>query len=82
MQILLFGGARDAANAMSVEVELELPATIEQVSECLGAQVPGLKPYLASSRFAVNHEIVDPQFLITPDLPNLEVALIPPVSGG
>ncbi|AMV33827.1 ThiS family protein [Pirellula sp. SH-Sr6A] len=82
MRILLFGGAREAADATTVEVELQLPVTIAQIAESLGAQVPGLKSYLASSRFAVNHEIVDSQFLITPDLPNLEVALIPPVSGG
>lgn len=82
MLILLFGGAREVAGMSSVEIQIPFPATISQVAEELGKRRPDLKPFIALSRFAVNREIVDLEFFIYSDCPNLEVALIPPVSGG
>ncbi|XZE36817.1 MoaD/ThiS family protein [Pirellulaceae bacterium SH501] len=82
MLILLFGGAREVAGVNSVEIKLPCPATISQIAVELGDIRPELKPFINSSRFAVNREIVDLEFVILSDCPNLEVALIPPVSGG
>lgn len=82
MLILLFGGAKEEAGVNGVEISLPFPVTISQVAKELGERRPELKSYIASSRFAVDREIVDLEFVILTDFPNLEVALIPPVSGG
>jgi molybdopterin synthase catalytic subunit len=81
MQVIvrLFGPAREAAGAQSVELALAPAATAgDAVAELAGAH-PALAPLLPRARVAVNLEYVDPR---TPLAPGDEIAILPPVGGG
>ncbi len=64
------------------EIVLSLPdgfTKAEEVLRIIGEVLPQLKPSLASSRLAVNHEFVSAEQTVPLDA---EVALIGMVSGG
>jgi molybdopterin converting factor subunit 1 len=79
LDILLFAGARQAADCDQVSVNIAHPATVADVLAALDQQHPSLRPLLPSCRLAVDCTYVDPDQVIPS---GSEVALIPPVSGG
>jgi len=77
--VLLFAGARELASQSETSLELPEGATVAQLREALQEKHPQLQPLLAHALFAIDNEYVDDK---TPVLPDVEVACIPPVSGG
>jgi molybdopterin converting factor small subunit len=78
-RILLFAVAREVAGMESVQVDVDLPITAGDLMEVIGQKLPPLMPWLPSCRLAVAQQYVPSEYVITEVL---EVALVPPVSGG
>jgi molybdopterin synthase sulfur carrier subunit len=79
IQVRLFAAARQLAGQETIPVEVESPATLQQLRTALERQCPPLAILLPHIRFAVNAQYADEQQLVTEAD---EVACIPPVSGG
>lgn len=77
--VRLFGPAREAAGAGTVELTLPAGATAGDAVAALAAAHPGIGGLLPRSRVAVNLEYVDGA---TPLRPGDEIAILPPVGGG
>lgn len=77
--MLAFAGARDIIGAGELEIPLAAPCSAEAFLELLCARFPGLGPYRASLRIAVNGVYAMPGDSVTF---GDEVAVIPPVAGG
>ena len=78
--MLLFAGVREKADADSVDVPLSPPASASAVIESLVEQIPDAADLIRVSRLAVGGSYVGGDHVIDAD--DVEVALIPPVSGG
>ena len=79
IKVVMFAVARDMINESSVELELSDSATVGDLKQALTSQYPKLNEIVLRSAFSVNHEYALDQTKLTE---NVEVALIPPVSGG
>ncbi len=77
--IRLFAAARSAVQSETVSVELPSTATVADVRRALQEAYPELSGLLPICRFAIDHDYVNDETVLTPDR---EVAVIPPVSGG
>ncbi|MCS7471295.1 MoaD/ThiS family protein [Stieleria sp. ICT_E10.1] len=80
LRILLFAGVRDAAGCDVANVTVDDPVTAAKVIETVAAQIPAAAPLIGVSRLAVDGQYVAPDHVI--DCSDVELALIPPVSGG
>jgi len=78
-QVLLFAGLRETARRDVIEVDLPPGARVRDLLAAIERAHPGLAPQLAHCRVAVDHEFVANDDLLAP---KLEIAVIPPVSGG
>ncbi|MBO8170552.1 MAG: molybdopterin converting factor subunit 1 [Bacillaceae bacterium] len=77
--VLLFAGLAETAGTSQVELELNEGATVLDVKQALGEQLPDLKSSLENCFASVNQEYAtDSQPVQASD----EIALLPPVSGG
>ena len=76
---LLFGQAREWAGASSLDIELEVPATVESAFAILKTRQPRLGEMERSLLFAVNEEYAS---LSHPLSDGDRLAVLPPVSGG
>jgi molybdopterin converting factor subunit 1 len=79
VQVRLFAGARDLVGADHVAVHLPAQATVGDLRRHLGNIQPALAALLARSAVAVDQEFAEDSLLLTEDI---EIALLPPVSGG
>ena len=79
VRVRLFAVAKDLAEAETVTVELAEDATVGQLREALGQQVPRLAKILRQVTFAVDRQYASDR---TPVRAGSEIACIPPVSGG
>ena len=77
--VRLFARARDLAGADFVAVDVPDRATVADLRTSLAHRVPALDGFLARCAIAVNEEFADDDTAVLPDA---EVALLPPVSGG
>ncbi len=77
--VRFFAVARERAGTSVERIELDEPATVAHLNEVLAAQFPALGPLMKHLRVAVDHEIAS---TLTVLRDGIEVALIPPVSGG
>ncbi|MGD9633551.1 MAG: MoaD/ThiS family protein [Pirellulales bacterium] len=75
----MFAGAREAAGAGEVSLDVADGATVGDVERALVAKIPSLRGIVTHSRWAVNAAFSTPDAKVPKDA---EVALIPPVSGG
>ncbi len=75
LKILLFAGAAEAAKSRHLDVAISLPTTIAEIALRLEEICPALRPYLSSSRFAVDQQFVESTKLVTDA--RAEIALIP-----
>ena len=75
----LFAGARELAGADSISVEMPTGTTVGELRRVLSRCQPALLPLLVRSRIALNREFAEDSAII-PE--GVELALIPPVSGG
>jgi molybdopterin converting factor small subunit len=79
IRMLAFAGARDVVGAGEIELPLPSPSTAEALLDDVCRRFPGLVPYRACLRVAVNGRYASPG---DPVEAGDEVALIPPVAGG
>jgi molybdopterin synthase catalytic subunit len=76
--VKLFAVFRDIVGQPEVELELREGGTVGEAWERLKGDHERLAGAVAAVLFAVNKEIVEPEFSLEGD----EVAFLPPVSGG
>jgi molybdopterin converting factor subunit 1 len=79
VQVQLFAGAREAAGAEYVTLELPEGATVGQLRSALVAHRPALARYGRALWIAVNNAYAADD---APLPPTAEIACFPPVSGG
>ncbi len=79
ISVRLFAVARQTAGRDSIEIELPDGATVGQLRLGLARQIPALATLIEHATFALDAEYADDAVAIHPDV---EVACIPPVSGG
>jgi molybdopterin converting factor subunit 1 len=79
VSVLLFGGVREIVGAGAVELPAGPGETAASLLDALVARHPGLGPWRASLRVAVNREYASGDRAVSP---GDEIAVIPPVSGG
>lgn len=79
VQVLFFGGARDAVGRGVVDLPVDAPATVSTAFEALVNRFPDLGRFGKSLLFAVNQEYASKE---TPIQDKDELAIFPPVSGG
>ncbi len=79
VHVRLFAIQRELAGTRTIDLELDEPATIEDVWAALVGRVPALAGGRSAVRFARNGEYADPADRVAD---GDEVACIPPVSGG
>ncbi|NUQ63950.1 MAG: MoaD/ThiS family protein [Pirellulales bacterium] len=77
--VRLFAVARQIAGCDRVELELPEHATIGDLRQQLGRDIPALSGLLGPMLFALDARYVNDASLVPP---NAEIACIPPVSGG
>ena len=79
LTVHLFARLRELAGADAVAVELPPGATVADVRRAVSAAYPAAAALVARSAVAVNHDFAaDPAAVA----PGVEVAILPPVSGG
>ena len=79
IHILFLGPAEDLARCETASLDVAEGTTVAGLRQLISERFEGLRPALASVRFAVNETFaVDDQVLQAGD----EIAVIPPVSGG
>lgn len=79
VRVKLFAVAKQLAGRGEVAVEVGDLATVADVEQTLVAAVPALAEIVAHARWAVDAEFAQRGTIV---MPQSEVALIPPVSGG
>lgn len=82
LTVMLFAGAKDAAGADQLAIEVQLPMTIHALKCAIAAVNPNLHHIVKFSRMAVGCEFVDDQYVVEHHSLENDFALIPPVSGG
>jgi molybdopterin synthase sulfur carrier subunit len=78
VNVLAFGIAKDIFGGSSIELELPENGTAQNLKQLLEERYPRLK-HLVSYMVAVNNEYASDGDLLTE---RVEIAVIPPVSGG
>lgn len=79
VRVLLFAAARELAGASEVKVRLPNGAKFGELRAALAAKYPQLTLVAMRAHFAANERYVADSDLVPGDL---EIAIIPPVSGG
>jgi molybdopterin converting factor small subunit len=79
VEVLMFAGAREAVGARAVKVELSVGAKVCDLRDELMASYPGLRRWRDSAGIALGMEYAGEDEEIRP---GVEIAFIPPVSGG
>ncbi len=79
VRVLAFAGAREVVGRPEVELPLAAACTASQLFDEIVRAYPGLAPYRACMRIAINGTYAaDDDAVAAGD----EIALIPPVAGG
>ncbi len=77
--VRLFAGAAQQAGVRSVELELAHGANVAAARDALLERMPQLRPLSEVSLWATETEVLNE---FSELIPNSELAMIPPVSGG
>ncbi len=78
----MFAGARERVGADSVEIEVELPISVQKLKEAIASQFESARSLMEFSRIAVDNEFAADSHVIDSMQKQSVIALIPPVSGG
>ena len=79
IKVVLFASARDILDSSEIEIDMAPSSTVGDLKRELSQDFPALQDLVSQSVFAVNHEYALDETVLDGEL---EVALIPPVSGG
>ena len=79
VRVRLFAAAKQAAGSGKMELDLPERATIGQLRQRMAEEIPQLADLIARAMFAIGTEYATDNAEIPPDV---DVACIPPVSGG
>jgi molybdopterin converting factor subunit 1 len=79
LTIRLFARARDLAHADAIVIDLPAGTTVATLRQELARAHPALAGLLARSALAVDNEFAADDLVLRP---GVEIALLPPVSGG
>lgn len=78
--VLLLGAARERAEVERIEIDLAPDATIAQVRAALAEALPQIAEFLPSCAIALDHRYRRDEETLGEG--PVEIALVPPVSGG
>jgi len=79
LEVRLFAVARELADCERLSINLPADSTVADLREQLLEQVPGLAPLAQQLVFAVDEQYTSDDTVLQP---GVDVACIPPVSGG
>ena len=79
IHVLFFARARDLASSDKMIVEAESGATVADLRREIARRCPALADFLPKCAVALNEEFAGDHAIVLPDV---VVAVIPPVSGG
>jgi len=79
IKVLFFATIKDRAGTKSMDLDIPVDMTIQQLKDKLGTEYPNLKDSLKSVLMTINREYAFNESVIPQ---NAEIALFPPVSGG
>ena len=79
LRLLAFASASDAVGGSEAAIELPAGASVGELRRELAARFPALSPLLARLAIAVDGEVAGDDRALSD---GLEIALLPPVSGG
>lgn len=79
VEVLLFARAQELAGQRTVDVAVPKSTTVGQLHRQLVARFPSLESLAGLSRWAAGTEFVEEDFQIEGPM---QIAMIPPVSGG
>ncbi len=79
VRVKLFAVAAQQIGRDEIRVEVQAPADVRALKQAVCRQFPALRPLAAQLLVAVDAQYAEDA---QPILPDSEVALIPPVSGG
>jgi len=79
VKLLFFATLRDRAGMRSMELDIPLDLTIQDLKEKISNDYPNLKESMKSVLITINREYAFDEAVIPQ---NAEVAMFPPVSGG
>lgn len=82
VKILFFARAAELAGTRHTKLNIDAPADLTSLRQAVLREFPQLEPLEKASRWAVNEQFVDEGFALPDSDSILEIALIPPVSGG
>ncbi len=79
VSVRLFAGLKDAVGSRLVTLDLPAHSTVVEMKQRLGDEYPAVRAMLETAVCAIDDEYVSSDEVIRE---HVEVALIPPVSGG
>lgn len=79
IEVLLFAGAAQRAGTRSWQMEIAPGSTVCEVRDALTQEFSELEDLAHVSRWAINNQFVDLEAVLNE---SLQIAMIPPVSGG
>ncbi len=79
LTVQLFAAAKEIAGKSEITISVDGEVTAAAVKQALAVKIPALGELIGKSALAVENNYVDDQYEIKSPL---EIALIPPVSGG
>jgi molybdopterin converting factor subunit 1 len=79
IKLLFFATLRDRAGAKSLELDIPVDMTIQELKDRLSNEYPNLKESMKSVLITINREYAFDEAIVPM---NAEIAMFPPVSGG
>jgi len=79
IKVLFFATLRDRAGTKSLEIEIPVSTTVQELKNRIASDYPSLKQSMESVVISINREFAFDESVV-PE--NAEVAVFPPVSGG
>ncbi len=79
IKVLLFAALKDQFASSQIELDVPASATVADLRRSLVTEQPALEDLLSRSGFGLGDEFVEDDFALSE---GMELACIPPVSGG
>ena len=79
IKLLFFATIRDRAGTKSIELDIPVEMTVQELKDKLSNDYPNLKESMHSVLLTINREYAFDEAVVPP---NAEIGMFPPVSGG